>query len=141
MSTAFTDPKTTLCNLPLNPVGHPATQILTGFSFGEKWLIFVCNNTTICFCPTSLSAGYIHGSNYSKQEVPSPSLVWKWNDVWVVIIVNLVELKRLWVRSFSFPGSTPVCGVFFFQDERVQIITHVRPGKKNRHTPGSTQGS
>ena len=22
-----------------------------------------------------------------------------------------------WVRSFSFPGSTPVCGVFF-QDER-----------------------
>ena len=47
----------------------------------------------------------------------------------------------IWVRSFSFPGSTPVCGVFFFQDERVQIITHVRPGKKNRHTPGSTQGS
>ena len=34
------------------------------------------------------------------------------------------------VRSISFPGSTPMCGVFFFQDERVQIITHVRPGKK-----------
>ena len=41
------------------------------------------------------------------------------------------HLKPLYgVRSFSFPGSTPVCGVFFFQDERVQIITHVRPGKK-----------
>ena len=46
-----------------------------------------------------------------------------------------------WVRSFSFPGSTPVCDVFFSQDERVQIITHFRPGRKNRHTPGSTQGS
>ena len=51
------------------------------------------------------------------------------------------EQAKQWVRSISFPGSTPVCGVFFFQDERVQIITHVRPGKKNRHTPGSTQGS
>ena len=45
------------------------------------------------------------------------------------------------VRSFSCPGSTPVCGVFFFQDERVQIITHVRPEKKTHHTPGATQGS
>ena len=35
----------------------------------------------------------------------------------------------------------PRCGVFFFQDERVQIITHVRPRKINRHRPGSTQGS
>ena len=34
------------------------------------------------------------------------------------------------VHSFSFPGPTPSCGVFLFQDERVQIITHVRPGKK-----------
>ena len=43
--------------------------------------------------------------------------------------------RILWVRSISFPGSTPVCGVFFFQDERVQIITHVRPGeKKPPHT-------
>ena len=33
------------------------------------------------------------------------------------------------MRSFSFSGSTPVC-CFFSQDERVQIITHVRPGKK-----------
>ena len=33
-----------------------------------------------------------------------------------------------WVRSFSFPGSTPVCGGVFFQDERVQIITHVFGG-------------
>ena len=45
------------------------------------------------------------------------------------------------MRSFSFPGSTPVSTVFFSQDERVQIITHVRPGRKNCHTPGSTQGS
>ena len=37
---------------------------------------------------------------------------------------------KLWVRSFSFPRSTPVWGVFVFQDERVQTITHVRPGKK-----------
>ena len=30
-----------------------------------------------------------------------------------------VDLNYLqWVRSFSFPGSTPVCGGFFFQDER-----------------------
>ena len=50
-------------------------------------------------------------------------------------------VRYQWVRSFSFPGATPVCGVFFFQDERVQIITHVRPGKKTCHTPGSTQGS
>ena len=35
-----------------------------------------------------------------------------------------------WVRSFSFPGSTQVCDGFFSQDERVQIIIHVRPGKK-----------
>ena len=27
-------------------------------------------------------------------------------------------------------GRPRVCGGFFFQDERVQIITHVRPGKK-----------
>ena len=39
-----------------------------------------------------------------------------------------------WVRSISFPGSTPACGVFFFQDERVQIITHVCPGKKKTAT-------
>ena len=41
------------------------------------------------------------------------------------------------VRSFSFPGSTPVCDVFFPQNERVQIITHVHPGKKPPpHTGG-----
>ena len=28
------------------------------------------------------------------------------------------------------PGRPRCGGVFFFQDERVQIITHVRPGKK-----------
>ena len=43
----------------------------------------------------------------------------------------LVSVLRHWVRSISFPGSTLVCGVFFFQDERVQIDTQVRPGKKN----------
>ena len=58
---------------------------------------------------------------------------------WMVSI-NLL-LDCLWVCSISFPRSTPVCGVFFFQDERVQIITHVRSGKENRHTPGATQGS
>ena len=30
--------------------------------------------------------------------------------------VKLIVKYR--VRSFSFPGSTPVCGGFFFQDER-----------------------
>ena len=49
-----------------------------------------------------------------------------------------VKLYR--VRSISFPGSTPVCGVFFFQDERVQIISHVRPGKKNRQHTGVDPG-
>ena len=35
------------------------------------------------------------------------------------------------------PLGQPRCvAVFVFQDERVQIITHVRPGKKPRHTPG-----
>ena len=38
------------------------------------------------------------------------------------------------MRSFSFPGSTQVCDGFFSQDERVQIIIHVRPGKKPPHT-------
>ena len=40
---------------------------------------------------------------------------------------------NLWVRLFSFPGSTPSCGVFSFQDERVQIITHVLEKKHATH--------
>ena len=43
-------------------------------------------------------------------------------------------MAKYWVRSFSFPGSTPVCDEVFFWDERVQIITHVRPGKNPPHT-------
>ena len=35
------------------------------------------------------------------------------------------------VRSFCFPGSTPVCGVFLFQNERELLSAHLRPGKKN----------
>ena len=38
------------------------------------------------------------------------------------------------MRSISFPGWTPVFGVFFFQDERVQIITHIVLEKKPPHT-------
>ena len=44
------------------------------------------------------------------------------------------------VRSFSFPGSTPVCGVFFFQNERERIITHVRPGNKKAPHTGVDHG-
>ena len=46
-----------------------------------------------------------------------------------------------WVRSISFPGSTPACGVFFFQDERVQIITHIRPGEKIATHRGRPRGA
>ena len=47
---------------------------------------------------------------------------------------------QLWVRSFSFPGSTPVCdGVFF--PGRTWVIIFTRSSlKKKRHTPGSPQG-
>ena len=45
------------------------------------------------------------------------------------------------VRSFSFPGSTPTCGGFFFQDERVQITTHVRPRKKTATHRGRPRGA
>ena len=31
---------------------------------------------------------------------------------------GFIRAETYRVRSFSFPGSTPVCGVFFFQDER-----------------------
>ena len=44
------------------------------------------------------------------------------------------------VCSISLPGSTPVCCIFFFQDERVQIITQVRPGKKNPPHTGVDPG-
>ena len=45
------------------------------------------------------------------------------------------------MRSFSFPGSTPVSGGFFAQDERVQIITHVRPRKKTAIHRGRPRGA
>ena len=40
----------------------------------------------------------------------------------------------------SIPGSTPVCGIFFSQDECVQIITHVHPGKKKTPHTGVDPG-
>ena len=43
-------------------------------------------------------------------------------------------------RFNSFPGSTPSCG-FFLQDERVQIITHVRPGNKTATHRGRPRGA
>ena len=55
-------------------------------------------------------------------------------------LVVFILHGNLWVRSISFPGSTPVCGVFFFQDERVQIITHVRPEKKKMPHTGVDPG-
>ena len=48
------------------------------------------------------------------------------------------ELKLYyWVRSFSFPGSTPVCGVFFFPGRTCVIICIRLSCKKNTpHTGG-----
>ena len=58
----------------------------------------------------------------------------------ILSIHSLKGVVKEWVRSFSSPGSTPVCGVFFFQDKRVQIITHVRPGKKTPPHTGVDPG-
>ena len=44
------------------------------------------------------------------------------------------------VRSFSSPGSTPVCGGFFFQDERGYYLHTFVLGKKKRHTTGVDPG-
>ena len=44
------------------------------------------------------------------------------------------------ILSHAISGSTPVCDVFFFQYERVQIITHVRPGKKQPPHTGDDPG-
>ena len=46
------------------------------------------------------------------------------------------EVVCQWVRSFSFPGSTPVCGGFFFLPGRTWVIICTRSscGKKLPHT-------
>ena len=76
-----------------------------------------------------------------------------WSNVFQIEVISHSNNKRLelkhdqegrtslkqWVRSFSFPESTPVCGGFFSQDECMQIITHVRPGKKNTPRTGVDQ--
>ena len=48
--------------------------------------------------------------------------------------------RILWVRSISFPGSTPVCGVFYFP-RRTCADNYPRSSWEKKHTPGSTQGS
>ena len=71
----------------------------------------------------------------------------KWNilikrNCWSILSSyrNVLGLLEHRVRSFSFPGSTPVYGVFFFQEERVQIITHVHPRKKKTSHTGVDPG-
>ena len=46
----------------------------------------------------------------------------------------MVHTQCQWVRSFSFPGSTPVCGVFFFQDERGNYLQTFVLEKNTPHT-------
>ena len=42
--------------------------------------------------------------------------------------------KYLWVRSFSFPGSTPVCGGFFSKTNLGSYLHTFVLGKKTPHT-------
>ena len=55
-----------------------------------------------------------------------------WTAIWGTTLFR-VFFHSLWVRSLGRPWC--LCCVSFFQDKRVQIVTHARPGrKKTPHT-------